>query len=295
MSRNGFSIFLVVTISFLIVPIVLPYLLGSIVLPIWAYLIYAVIVLVNAGFFLINSSILIDRILLSGKISRYVLTNFALLVAGLGIEYLCQLWFESFIEVKGVKVSDYISFETRIGQITTVALLGILSIAASLAYTFSDKWKLAKFRYNEALRNNSLLEDTVTDLENQVNSLKEENKTIRQNSDKTQIISVKVDMMMRNIKVDDICYIECEGDYIQIHTSDGNSYMTLMRMKTMESLLPFDSFCRVHRSYIVNVDKVEALKDRKLFVSGKQIPLADSCKAAFFEVLSHKTVSLKSL
>lgn len=294
MNRNELKIFIILAVSLLIIPMALPYFLGGIVLPIWAYLIYAVIILVNASFFLINSLVLIDRILLSGKVARYIIYNIILLAAGLGIEYFAKIWFESFIYARGIKISEIISFETRIAQDATNILLGILSILASLAYSFSDKWKLAKFRYNEALNNNNNLKETVDNLKHQINSLKEENESIRQGSNKTQIISVKVDLMMRNIKVDDICYIECEGDYIHIHTSDGNSYMTLMRMKTMETLLPFDDFCRVHRSYIVNVNKVEALKDHKLYVSGKQIPLADSCKAAFFELLSHKTVSLHS-
>lgn len=271
----------------------LPYLLGAIVLPVWTYLIYSVVVLVNAGIFLINSLLLIDKLLIRGKIVSFVLVNIAILAIGFGIEFFSVITFEKFIVIEGSTLGEIISFETRIAQIAIGVVFGILSMVASLASTFTNEWKLAQLRYSDAIKDNSQLYDNVAELENQLNTLIRENESIRQN--KAAVISVKVDLMTRNIKIDDIGYIESEGDYIRIHTVDGQSYMTLMTMKKMEKMLPFDIFCRVHRSYIVNVDRVAALKNRKLLVLDQLIPLADSCKAAFFEILSHKMVVLSEM
>lgn len=294
MNRNQISVFVTVQLCILILPMVFPYLLGAIVLPVWVYLMYAVVVFVNAGFFLINSSLLIDNLLIKGKFTQFVLVNIVVLAVGFGIQFFSVITFEKFIEIEGATLDEILSFETRLAQIAIGVILGILSVAASLAFTFSNEWKVAQLRYNDAIDANSHLKDSVVELESQVSTLVRENESIRQNSNKTAFISVKVDLMMRNIRMDDICYLESEGDYIHIHTVDGKSYMTLMTMKNMEKMLPFDSFCRVHRSFIVNVDRVAALRNRKLLVLDRQIPLADSCRAAFFEILSHKMVVIKS-
>ena len=100
-------------------------------------------------------------------------------------------------------------------------------------------------------------------------------------------ISVKVDLMMTKVPLDDILYVKADGDYIVIHKADGKTLMTLMTLKALEKQLPFDRFCRTHRSWIVNVDKARGIRDGKILVGDAVIPLSDSCKAAFFELLSH--------
>ena len=107
-------------------------------------------------------------------------------------------------------------------------------------------------------------------------------------------ISVKVDLMMTKVPLDDILYVKADGDYIVIHKADGKTLMTLMTLKALEKQLPFDRFCRTHRSWIVNVDKARGIRDGKILVGDAVIPLSDSCKAAFFELLSHKSIFLKA-
>lgn len=107
-------------------------------------------------------------------------------------------------------------------------------------------------------------------------------------------ISVKVDLMMTKVPLDDILYVKADGDYIVIHKADGKTLMTLMTLKSLEKQLPFDRFCRTHRSWIVNVDKARGIRDGKILVGDAVIPLSDSCKAAFFELLSHKSIFLKA-
>ena len=66
MNRERVLLFTGVVLALLLIPTVLPYLLGGILLPIWAYLMYASIVLVNAALYLMNRCILIDRYLVPG-------------------------------------------------------------------------------------------------------------------------------------------------------------------------------------------------------------------------------------
>ena len=114
-------------------------------------------------------------------------------------------------------------------------------------------------------------------------------------SSKVEYLTVKVDLVSRRIKIADVLYIESEKDYIHINMVLGEDLMTLMTLKSVEKALPFDAFCRVHRSFIVNVDKVAGMRDKKLLLGDEEIPLSDSYKASFFELLSHKSLSLKTV
>ena len=96
------------------------------------------------------------------------------------------------------------------------------------------------------------------------------------------------------VRLDDILYVKGDGDYINIFKTDGEKLMVLMTLKALEKQLPFDRFCRIHRSYLVAVDKVRGLKGGKVLIGDEQLPLSDSCKPGFFELLSHKSIVLKS-
>jgi len=292
MNKNSLAT-AVIVITLLVIPMVLPYFLGNIVLPIWVYLIYSVVILVNSGLFLTNSLYLIENVLLGGKRMRYAVINFLLVFLGLGIEWLSVHYFESFMS-SDYQIDEILSLESRIAEIATAFFLEVLSIAASVSFVLSDNWKRAQLRYQLYKNKNAKLAEEISHLEEKINTLKQ-NCDSSDKPDEAGTITIKVDLMKRKLRIDDITYIESDGDYINIHTAEGQSFMTLMRMKSMEIALPFDSFCRVHRSYIVNVDKVEAIKDRKIIILGKEIPLAQSSKAAFFEIISHKNILLKQV
>jgi two-component system LytT family response regulator len=61
------------------------------------------------------------------------------------------------------------------------------------------------------------------------------------------------------VPVEDVLYFEAEGSYVNVHTK-GRTSLIRERMKTLEKRLPPEKFCRIHRSTIVNLDRVEALE-----------------------------------
>lgn len=107
--------------------------------------------------------------------------------------------------------------------------------------------------------------------------------------DKT--IFVKADYKLLQIRVDDILYIEGLKDYIKIYTDGAvNPIVSLVSMKSIEGSLPNEGFMRVHRSYIVNMNKVKIV-DRSRIVFGKvYIPISDSYKEKFNEFVGLKIV-----
>lgn len=62
------------------------------------------------------------------------------------------------------------------------------------------------------------------------------------------------------LKISSIVYIQAEGDYTKIVTSEGKKGLILKSMKEWENRLPDSHFCRIHRSYIINLDFVEEVE-----------------------------------
>ncbi|WP_321519165.1 LytTR family DNA-binding domain-containing protein [uncultured Bacteroides sp.] len=104
-------------------------------------------------------------------------------------------------------------------------------------------------------------------------------------------IFVKSDYKLIQIKLANILYIEGLKDYIKIYTEDEpKPLLSLMSMKSMEELLPSGRFMRVHRSYIVQVEKIKVI-DRNRIVFGKAyIPISDSYKKEFAVFLNNRSL-----
>ena len=105
-----------------------------------------------------------------------------------------------------------------------------------------------------------------------------------------QSIFVKSDYKLVQIELKNILYIEGLKDYIKIYEENSpKPILSLMSMKAMEDLLPASRFMRVHRSYIVQKEKIRII-DRGRIVFGKTyIPISDSYKQAFQDYLNRRS------
>ena len=289
MTRKRTILFLGILLALLIIPTTLPYLIAHLVLPFWSYLLYAFIILVNAGIYLVNRLWLIDRYFVRGQIGTFAVWSLAFLLAGAVLQILALDLFGKVVIGDGLTISGILDAGTKISQRVFVPVLGFLMVLIALAVALSDEWRLAAFKYREAQQRNERLGRDIDSLKGQVDALRRHEAAPAADS-----IAVKVDLMMTKVPLDDILYVKADGDYIVIHKTDGKTLMTLMTLKTLEKQLPYDRFCRTHRSWIVNADKVRGIRDGKILVADAVIPLSDSCKAAFFELLSHKSIVLRA-
>lgn len=105
-------------------------------------------------------------------------------------------------------------------------------------------------------------------------------------------IFVKTDYKMVQLHLDQILYIESLKDYVKIHTETGESVMTLMSMRSIEENLPPSRFVRVHRSFIVNVDKIRTIERNRIVFGKVYIPISDSYRDHFMDVLSQRSLIL---
>ena len=100
------------------------------------------------------------------------------------------------------------------------------------------------------------------------------------------VITVKSNRRFVRVPTDDILYIEGLKDYVRINTGDDSKpVLTLMSMKSLEEALPASQFMRVHRSFIVNLDKVRLIERNSIILAGRCIPVGDSYRKRFFSYL----------
>ena len=80
-------------------------------------------------------------------------------------------------------------------------------------------------------------------------------------------------------------YFEALSDYVNIYTTT-NRYTISSTMRSIESKLPPTEFIRVHRSFIVRIDKVTTLEESHLFIRDKSIPISKSYRKELTKTLS---------
>ena len=100
-------------------------------------------------------------------------------------------------------------------------------------------------------------------------------------------IFVRADYRLNKIRLTDIYYLEAKKDYVIIHTND-NVYTVHATMKDMMKVLPNSIFIRIHRSYIVNIDKVFSIKYPDLIIENKMktIPIGGLYRKSFFDKIN---------
>ncbi|SFE84019.1 LytR/AlgR family response regulator transcription factor [Thermophagus xiamenensis] len=107
-----------------------------------------------------------------------------------------------------------------------------------------------------------------------------------QNND--QFLFIKSEYKIIRINLDDIKYIEGMRDYVRIHLDNEKPIMALLGMKNIQQHLPSDKFMRVHRSYIVNLNKIHIIeRNRIVFNPDVYIPVSDQYKEEFQKYLDH--------
>ncbi len=92
-------------------------------------------------------------------------------------------------------------------------------------------------------------------------------------------IFVKQNELMCKILIQDILYLEADRNYCQVYTHDKN-YLLVNTLKNMEDKLPADSFQRIHRSFIVNLNHVNEFNHNHLTVGNKILPMSKELRAA---------------
>jgi DNA-binding LytR/AlgR family response regulator len=95
-------------------------------------------------------------------------------------------------------------------------------------------------------------------------------------------IFIKADSKMIKVNLTDILFIEGLKDYISIQTTK-EKLITLQNLKTLEQYLPARLFMRVHKSYIVALNKIDTIEKNRLFIGTEVIPVGDTYRDIFLK------------
>ncbi len=99
-------------------------------------------------------------------------------------------------------------------------------------------------------------------------------------------IFVKSEYENLKIDINKINLIQGLKDYLKIHTEDSKAILTLMSFKEIQSKLPENTFIRVHRSYIINVNKIASVQKNRILINDERIPIGESYKSLVYSRLN---------
>ncbi len=103
---------------------------------------------------------------------------------------------------------------------------------------------------------------------------------------KPEYISIRAGYSLVKVALADIIFIEGLDDYLKIHVHGQKPFVFRMTMKAILEKLPQTDFIRVHRSYIVPLAKIEAVRHKSIFINKEQIPIGMTYEKDFYDVFA---------
>jgi two-component system, LytTR family, response regulator len=100
-------------------------------------------------------------------------------------------------------------------------------------------------------------------------------------------IFVKTENRLEKIMLNEIVYIEGMRDYRRIHTVN-KKVMTLQNFSEFETLIPSSVVCRVHKSFMVALDKIVSIERSRIKIADQLIPISETYKDAFFQLINSR-------
>lgn len=100
-----------------------------------------------------------------------------------------------------------------------------------------------------------------------------------------QYILIRADYKLNKIYLKDITYIEGLDDYVQIYIDEKSKIVARMSMKAMMDQLPTTDFVRIHRSFILPIQRITSIQSKNIFINDQEFPIGDTYKTTVMELL----------
>jgi len=98
---------------------------------------------------------------------------------------------------------------------------------------------------------------------------------------------IKSGYKIQKILIDEIIYIESMGDYVRFFLED-KKIVTLLSMSKIIGLLPQEKFIQIHRSYIINFEKINFIQNNIISIGQYQLPISKSRKKELMDIINLK-------
>lgn len=115
----------------------------------------------------------------------------------------------------------------------------------------------------------------------------QDNLNQRTSDNPPDFIFVKTENRLEKIMINEIIYIEGMRDYRRVHTTT-KKVMTLQNFSEFERLIPASLICRVHKSFMVAVSKIESIERSRIKIADQLIPVSDTYKDTFFQLINSR-------
>lgn len=115
----------------------------------------------------------------------------------------------------------------------------------------------------------------------------QENLVHRSAEPQPDFIFVKTENRLEKIMLNEIVYIEGMRDYRRIHTINKR-IMTLQNFSELEKIIPPNLVCRVHKSFMVGINKIESIERSRIKIADQYIPISETYKEHFFHVIANR-------
>ena len=129
--------------------------------------------------------------------------------------------------------------------------------------------------------------DKVTEIFQAKNSSRFDKPFENSQTNEQDFVFVKTDGKMQKVVFNDILYLEAMKDYVKIWTA-GGKIISLCNIKNFMEKLPANQFLRIHKSYAIALDKIDAIKQKYLEIAGQDIPIGNTYKNLLFNLLKKK-------
>lgn len=115
---------------------------------------------------------------------------------------------------------------------------------------------------------------------------------LKEQSLSSDTLFVKADYRTVRVSLKQIVYVESKSEYLQLHLDNGEKLMFLMSIKKLADILPADGFLRIHRSYIVNMNKAKEISKMRIKLSDDTLlPISDMYKDEVQKYIDERTVN----
>lgn len=110
---------------------------------------------------------------------------------------------------------------------------------------------------------------------------------VEQSSTKDTFIFIKTEHRVQRVEISEILYIEGMKNYLRVVTR-ADKFMTLQNFKSICELLPVNQFMRVHKSFVIAVDKIDSIERSRIRIGKQLIPIGDTYKKDFDQLVKVK-------
>lgn len=170
---------------------------------------------------------------------------------------------------------DLLFLDIQMPNLTGLEFLNTLQKKPAVIFTTAyDEYAVESYNFNTI---DYLLKPISFDRFMKAVNKANEMLTSSENTNENKYIFIKADYKIHKIAIDDIFYVEGYKDYVRIYTPEKR-YVTRESMKNMDDMLPNDRFLRIHRSYIISIEKFSAIEGNMIVLGEEKLPIGKSYK-----------------